>query len=70
MTIEERLAAMTAIKGADYARRMIDETARKTPNTAARLAMARAAAGPHGNYTDEAKALWAAYAAEGAPRRK
>lgn len=55
-------------KGADYAKDAVALVARGTRSHAARVVMATAAIGPHGNYTPEGKAVWAAYLAEGAPR--
>lgn len=55
-----------AVKGADYARQAIAETARGTKQKAARMALAKAIP-THGNYDDAGKALWAAYLANGCP---
>ena len=55
------------IKDADHAREAIAQLRAGNPNKGARLAMAKAAVDV-GNYTPEAKALWQAYADEGAPR--
>lgn len=54
------------IKDADYARRMVDQTARETPSHKARLAMARLVV-RMGNYTPEGLKIWADYEAAGAP---
>ena len=53
-------------KDAAYARHAIADLRAGTPNRSARLALARAAAST-GTDTNAAKALWQAYADDGAP---
>lgn len=62
------LANHVDVKGVDFAREMIESTARHTPDDKARLTLAKMASGRFGNYTPEAKQLWADYAAKGAPK--
>lgn len=54
------------VKGVNYARQAIVALSRGNPNHNARLTMASAAV-KIGNYTGDAKALWADYAAQGCP---
>lgn len=63
----EQLKSHAAVKGVEYARNAIAVTARETKQHKARLKMAEMACGKFGNYTEEAKALWAEYLAAGAP---
>ncbi len=57
----------TNTKGAGYAAQAIQLVASSTKRLAARKAIASAATGPHGNYTPEAKAMWAEYLSSGCP---
>lgn len=63
-----QLTASANIASADYARKMVDSTARETPSASARLAMASLAV-KMGNYTPEGIAVWREYLDAGAPAR-
>ena len=53
----------SAVKGPIYAAARIADIERGTKNRAVRRRMAELAVGPLGNYTPEAKAVWAEYLA-------
>lgn len=71
-TVAQQLAEASGMAKGDveYARKGIETTARETKSHAARMAIAKLASGPLANLTDEAKALWADYHADGAPDAK
>lgn len=56
----------SAVKGVKYASEAIEIMARETKQKSARVALCRVIP-KHGNYTPEAKALWAEYLAKGCP---